>query len=81
MQITLTIPDDIAAQAQVRGLTVEAYVQDLLEKARSEGQHPAHARTREEIQAFFKAMAEGSERLPKLPTGSFTRESFYEDRC
>lgn len=62
MQITLTIPDDIAAQAHARGLSVEAYVQDLLEKARSEGQQPPHARTREEIQAFFRAMAEGSER-------------------
>jgi hypothetical protein len=79
MQITLTIPDDIAAQAQARGLSVEAYVQDLLEKARSEGQQPTRARTRQEIQTFFGAMAEGLERLPKLPTASFNRESFYED--
>jgi post-segregation antitoxin (ccd killing protein) len=81
MQITLTIPDDIAAQAQARGLSVEAYVQDLIEKARSEGQQHPHTRTREEIQAFFRAMADGSERLPNLPTASFTRESFYEDHC
>ncbi|HSU32589.1 MAG TPA: hypothetical protein VLJ11_15255 [Bryobacteraceae bacterium] len=79
MQVTLTIPDDIAAQAQARGLSVEAYVQDLFEKALSDGQQPPHARTREEIKAFFRAMAEGSERLPKLPTAHFTRESFYED--
>jgi hypothetical protein len=25
-------------------------------------------------------MAEGSEKLPNLPTESFSRESFYEDR-
>jgi hypothetical protein len=35
------------------------------------------------VEAFHRmldAMAEGSERLPDLPTVSFSRESFYEDR-
>jgi hypothetical protein len=79
MQITLTIPDDVAAQAQARGLSVETYVQNLIEQqARPQEQH-AHVRTREEIESFFSAMSEGSQRLPSLPTASFTRESFYED--
>jgi hypothetical protein len=29
---------------------------------------------------MLDAMAEGSEKLPDLPTESFSRESFYEDR-
>jgi post-segregation antitoxin (ccd killing protein) len=80
MQITLTIPDDIAAQAQARGLSVEAYVQNLIEQqARSQERQTVPVRTREEIESFFSAMSEGSQRLPSLPTSSFTRESFYED--
>ena len=79
MQITLTIPDDVAAQAQARGLSVETYVQNLIEQqVRPQEQH-ARVRTREEIESFFSAMSEGSQRLPSLPTASFTRESFYED--
>lgn len=82
MQITLTIPDDIAALAQARGLSVEAYVQDLIEQqARPQERQPSHVRTREEIESFFSAMSEGSQRLRSLPTTSFTRESFYEDCC
>jgi len=36
--------------------------------------------TVEEFHAMLKELAEGSESLPNLPTESFTRESFYEDR-
>jgi hypothetical protein len=79
MQVTLTIPDDIADKVQALGLSIEAYVQDLLEQARSQEQQTAQARTHGESEAFFTAMSEGSERLPSLPTASFTRESFYEN--
>jgi hypothetical protein len=34
----------------------------------------------EEFHRMLDAMAEGSERLPDLPTESFSRESFYGDR-
>ncbi|MEX2263718.1 MAG: hypothetical protein WD696_17320 [Bryobacteraceae bacterium] len=80
MQITVTIPDEIAAQARERGMSVEAYVQSLIEQARPKSQQTQRPRTRKGIEVFFAAMAEGSERLPLLPTESFTRESFYEDR-
>ena len=81
MQITVTIPDELAAQAQARGIPVEAYVQSLVEEAgrKFSSSHPP--RTPEQIEAFFEAMAEGSLKLPPLPTESFTRESFYEDHA
>ena len=78
MQITVTIPDELAAQAQERGMSLEAYVQSLIEQGRL--QRPtSRPRTNEEIEAFFSIMAEDAERLPSLPTLSFTRESFYEE--
>jgi post-segregation antitoxin (ccd killing protein) len=77
MQITVTISDELAAQAEASGLSVEAYVQSLVEEA-SRKSLPSHRpRTPEQIEAFFEAMAEGSQKLPLLATESFTRESFY----
>jgi post-segregation antitoxin (ccd killing protein) len=80
MQIIVTIPDELAAQAQARGISVEEYVQSLVEEARRRSLSPSRPRTPEAIEAFFEAMAEGSQKLPSLPTESFTRESFYPDR-
>ena len=80
MQIRVTVPDELAAEAQARGISVEAYVQSLVEEASRKSLHPHQPRTREQIEAFFEAMAEGSQKLPLLPTESFTRESFYQDR-
>ena len=80
MRITVTIPDELAAQAKTHGLSVEAYVQDLVEAAARKSLLQHRPRTPERIEAFFAAMAEGSQQLPLLPTESFTRESFYRDR-
>lgn len=80
MQITVTIPDEFAALAQARGISLEAYVQSLVEEAGHKSLSSQQPRTPEQIEAFFEAMAEGSQKLPALPTESFTRESFYQDR-
>jgi len=37
--------------------------------------------TLEGFHAMLNALSAGSEGLPNLPTESFTRESFYEDRA
>ena len=80
MQITLTIPDELAVQAKTRGISVEEYVQSLLEEAGRKSPGLQESRTPEQLEAFFQAMAQGSQKLPALPTESFSRESFYEDR-
>lgn len=80
MQITLTIPDELAAQAKTRGISVEEYVQRLLEQAGRNSPGLQKSRTAEQLEAFFEAMAQGSQKLPALTTESFSRESFYEDR-
>jgi hypothetical protein len=41
---------------------------------------PRSRMTVEEFHRMLAAIAEGSEKLPDLPTESFSRESFYEDR-
>ena len=69
MQITVTIPDELAAQAHAHGLSVEAYVQSLVAEARRTSLSPGRPRTPEQIEAFFEAMAEGSQETePSLAT-------------
>jgi hypothetical protein len=68
MHIIVTVPDELSAQAQARGISVEAFVQSLVEEARLRSLSPSQPRTPEEIEAFFAAMAEGSQELPSLPT-------------
>jgi hypothetical protein len=80
MQIAVTIPNELAAQADQLGISLEAYVESLIEQARPKSTHLQQPKTAEQIEDFFGAMAEGSERLPLLRTESFARETFYEDR-
>jgi hypothetical protein len=70
----------LQAEARAKGLTLEKVAEQLLKealtgRALSQGQMSV-----EEFHRMLDAMAEGSERLPELPTESFSRESFYEDR-
>lgn len=78
MEITLAVPDEIAAEARARGVSIEAYVLSLIEQSRPPVGFP-HTRTPQQIENFFDALAEGSENLPALPTEGFSRESFYSD--
>jgi hypothetical protein len=83
MALILELPPELEArlaeQAAARGLDLAAYATRVLE-----GSVPAEPvkreRTPEEFDAWAAAMAKGAEHLPKLPTESFTRESFYDER-
>ena len=83
MDMTLHVASETAHrltdQAQARGMELAAYAESVLEKtAANEGLNHG-PRTRQEIDAFFAAMSEKSEKLPQLPDEAFTRQSFYED--
>lgn len=78
MQIKVEISEELVALAKNRGVPVETYIQSLLQPGGMEKGRPT--RTTVQIEDFFREMAKGSEQLPKLPTESFTRSSFYGDR-
>lgn len=70
----------LKAEARAKGLPLEKVAEQLLQEALT-GPHLAQGQMSvEEFHHMLDAMAEGSERLPDLPTESFSRESFYEDR-
>jgi post-segregation antitoxin (ccd killing protein) len=79
MEITIKIPDELAAQAQARGLDVEAYVEEIL--AQRVGASPSasgQARTPEEIRAWLDSLAQFSDKIPPLPE-TISREWIYQD--
>ena len=70
----------LTAEAQARGVDIEVYVESLLEKAITTASNPVpRRRTREEMRAFYDALAAHSDKIPQLPDEAFTRESFYQD--
>ena len=70
----------LTAEAQARGVGVEAYVESIVEQAMTVATtFVPRQRTREEMQAFYEALAAHSDKIPQLPDEAFTRESFYQD--
>jgi hypothetical protein len=77
MEITVNIPDELAAEAHARGLRPEAYVEEILAQ-RVESATPAKFRTPEEIRAWLDSLAQFSDKIPPLPE-TISREWLYED--
>ncbi|MFI5109833.1 MAG: hypothetical protein ACHP78_13440 [Terriglobales bacterium] len=79
MEIRVNIPDELAAQAQARGVPLETYVEELLAQqvaARSAEVKPP--RTPEQIRAWLDSLAQFSEKIPPLPE-TISREWIYQD--
>jgi hypothetical protein len=80
MEITVTIPDEVAAEARARGLTPESYVEGLVaDKGMVTGTAKTREQRRADIERFIEEISANSENIPRLPDEAFTRESFYSD--
>lgn len=78
MQITVDIPDELAASVQASGITPEAYVRNLIEELlRRRAPEPAPRKIT--MEEFIRGMTAHSDKIPQLPDEAFTRESFYQD--
>lgn len=71
----------LAAKARAQGMPLERAAARILEEAMASRLTGSSDLTASNFHALLASMAEGSERLPSLPTESFTRESFYQDRA
>jgi len=79
VEVTVKIPDELAARAKSRGLRVEDYVAELL----AEQVEPRHvdgstARTPEQIRAWLDSLAQFSDKIPPVPE-NITRDWIYQD--
>lgn len=81
MRITITIPDELAAEVQSRGLNPETYVEEFLAKQFVPSSSPFSKEERmANLEKFFRGISAHSENVPPLPDEAFARESFYRDR-
>ncbi len=79
MVVTVDIPDELAAEAKARGLSLESLVQEIL--AQQLAVRPADTRrqrTPAEIRTWLDSLAQFSEKIPPLP-GTLSREWIYQD--
>ena len=69
MHVTVNVPEEIAAQARARGISLEAYVQSLFEEASRRSLPKGQCRAPEQVELFFDAMAEGVEQTADVADG------------
>jgi predicted DNA-binding protein len=72
------IEERLEQEAAAKGVSVQSYVEELLEQQVSQTDKISHAGA-EEIDHVLDALAEGSENRPVLPSEAYTRESIYHD--
>jgi len=80
IKVNRDIEERLLSGAQARGVSVEAYAEELLRDAIGLHTESTGQMTVAELHAMLGAIAEGSDKLPNLPTSAFTRESFYGHR-
>ncbi len=78
MVVTVNIPDELAAAAKARGLSLEAYVQEILAQQLARPARPRQPRTQEEVRAWLDSLAQFSDKIPPLPE-TISREWLYQD--
>ena len=84
MQITINIPDEVATQAEARGLTPEDYVEGLIGQRKLAAPpvvktEANRAERMARLEKFFEDITAYSDKIPILPDEAYTRESFYSD--
>ena len=79
MVVTVNIPDELAAEAKARGLSPEAYVQEILaQQLALRAPKTRQPRTREEIRMWLDSLAQFSDKIPPLPE-TISREWIYQE--
>jgi hypothetical protein len=77
MQVTVNIPDELAAQVRARGESPERFVNRLVEEASRAARNGSASFSTGDLDLFFAAISANSDKIPQLPDEAFTRESFY----
>ena len=78
MEITLKIPDELAAQARARGLKLEVYIQEILAQKLGPPPGTRQPRAPQEIRARLDSLAQFSDKIPPL-LETISREWIYQD--
>ena len=79
IELSPELMERLVAEAEAQGILLEEYAERLLREAIATRAGAPRADFRFRTSTML-TIAEGSEKLPKVPTSALTRESFYEDR-
>jgi hypothetical protein len=80
VELNPEIAAQLAAEASAQGLSLEKVAERLLQEALASRSALQGTLSVDKFHAMLKLLASGCDALPNLPTATFTRESFYEDR-
>ena len=78
LELNPELMERLAAEAQARRIGLEEYAGLLLREASATHAEPQGSLSIEDLHAMLHEIAEGSDKLPKVPTSAFTREAFYD---
>ena len=78
MQITIEVPDSVAAIANEQGLTPERYAERVILSTASVSQEPHPKITWDEFMERFPIR---DRQLPQLSNEDLRRENMYDDHC
>ena len=79
MVIKINVPEELAAQAEARGVSLETYVEELLARRIEAGSAEVRRlQTPEQIRAWLDSLAQFSDKIPPLPE-AISREWIYQD--
>jgi hypothetical protein len=78
MEIRVNVPEELASQAQARGVPVEVYVEELLAQQAAGTSSVRRLQTPEQIRAWLDSLAQLSDKIPPLPD-TISREWIYLD--
>ena len=79
MVIRVNVPEALAAQAQERGVPLEAYIEELLARqAVAVSAETRRLQTPEQIRAWLDSLTQFSDKIPPLPE-AISREWLYQD--
>jgi hypothetical protein len=79
MVIRVKVPDELAAQARLRGVPLEEYIEELLnQQVARRSAATEQPRTPEQVRAWLDSLAQFSDKIPPLPE-TISREWIYQD--
>lgn len=84
MQVTVNVPDEVAAQAIADGSSLESYVEELIAAKIASSENGIiwpKKQTREEFNAALDRLAQFSDKIPLLSDEQISRQSLYEDHA
>jgi len=79
LELNPELMERLAAEARARGIGLEECAGFLLREALATHSEPQGSLSVEDLHAMLHEIAEGSDKLPKVPTSAFTRESLYDE--